>query len=158
MADKKNILTSQGKKKLEDELNDLKVNRRAEIAQKIKEARAQGDLSENAEYDAAKEEQGEIESRIGQIEEILKNSEVVEDGGDESRVFIGAIVTVFDEEDEEEYDVTIVGANEADSLHNMISHDSPLGAALMGSVIGDVVTVEAPAGSFNYKVINIRRQ
>ncbi|MBQ6550761.1 MAG: transcription elongation factor GreA [Lachnospiraceae bacterium] len=158
MADKKNILTSQGKKKLEDELNDLKVNRRAEIAQKIKEARAQGDLSENAEYDAAKEEQGEIESRIGQIEEILKNSEVVEDGGDESRVFIGAIVTVFDEEDEEEYDVTIVGANEADSLHNMISHDSPLGAALMGSAIGDVVTVEAPAGSFNYRVINIRRQ
>lgn len=158
MADKKNILTSQGKKKLEDELNDLKVNRRAEIAQKIKEARAQGDLSENAEYDAAKEEQGEIESRIGQIEEILKNAEVVEENGDDSRVFIGAVVTVFDEEDEDEYDVSIVGANEADSLKNMISHDSPLGAALIGAHVGDVVTVEAPAGAFSYRVVNIRRQ
>ena len=158
MADKKNILTSQGKKKLEDELNALKVNSRAEIAQKIKEARAQGDLSENAEYDAALEEQSQIESRIGQIEDILKNSEVVESDGDESRVFIGSIVTVFDEEEQEEFDISIVGANEADSLKNMISHDSPLGAALMGSASGDVVTVEAPAGTFTYRIMNIRKQ
>ena len=158
MADKKNILTSQGKKKLEDELNTLKVNSRAEIAQKIKEARAQGDLSENAEYDAALEEQSQIESRIGQIEDILKNSEVVESDGDESRVFIGSIVTVFDEEEQEEFDISIVGANEADSLKNMISHDSPLGAALMGSASGDVVTVEAPAGTFTYRIMNIRKQ
>ena len=158
MADKKNILTSQGKKKLEDELNGLKVNSRAEIAQKIKEARAQGDLSENAEYDAALEEQSQIENRIGQIEDILKNSEVVESDGDESRVFIGSVVTVFDEEEQEEFDLSIVGANEADSLKNMISHDSPLGAALIGSATGDVVTVEAPAGTFSYRIINIRRQ
>lgn len=158
MADKKNILTSQGKKKLEDELNALKVNSRAEIAQKIKEARAQGDLSENAEYDAALEEQSQIESRIGQIEDILKNSEVVESDGDESRVFIGSVVTVFDEEEQEEFDISIVGANEADSLKNMISHDSPLGAALMGSASGDIVTVEAPAGTFTYRIVNIRRQ
>ena len=158
MADKKNILTSQGKKKLEDELNALKVNSRAEIAQKIKEARAQGDLSENAEYDAALEEQSQIESRIGQIEDILKNSEVVESDGDESRVFIGSVVTVFDEEEQEEFDISIVGANEADSLKNMISHDSPLGAALMGSASGDVVTVEAPAGTFTYRIMNIRKQ
>ncbi len=158
MADKKNILTSQGKKKLEDELNDLKVNSRAEIAQKIKEARAQGDLSENAEYDAALEEQSQIENRIGQIEDILKNSEVVESDGDESRVFIGSVVTVFDEEEQEEFELSIVGANEADSLKNMISHDSPLGAALIGSTIGDMVTVEAPAGTFSYRIINIRRQ
>ena len=158
MADKKNILTSQGKKKLEDELNDLKVNIRAEIAQKIKEARAQGDLSENAEYDAALDEQSQIENRIGQIEDILKNSEALESAGDESRVFIGSVVTVFDEEEQEEFELSIVGANEADSLKNMISHDSPLGAALMGSVIGDSVAVEAPAGTFSYRILNIRRQ
>ena len=109
-------------------------------------------------FRSAKEEQGEIESRIGQIEEILKNAEVVEENGDDSRVFIGAVVTVFDEEDEDEYDVSIVGANEADSLKNMISHDSPLGAALIGAHVGDVVTVEAPAGAFSYRVVNIRRQ
>ena len=158
MADKKNILTSQGKKKLEDDLYELKVNKRAEVAQKIKEAREQGDLSENAEYDAALEEQSQIENQIGQIEEILKNSEVVENTGDESRVFIGAVVTVFDEEEQEEFDITIVGANEANSLNNMISHDSPLGAALLGSAIGDTVAVEAPAGTFSYRIMNIRRQ
>lgn len=157
MADKKTILTVSGAKKLEDELQNLKVVRRPEIAEKIKEARAQGDLSENAEYDAAKEEQGEIEARIEEIEAILKNAEVVEENGDVSRVFIGAHVTVLDLEEEEELDFTIVGSNEANSLKNMISNDSPLGTALIGAEVGDTVSVEAPGGVFEYKVLSIEK-
>ncbi len=155
MADKKNILTSSGAKKLEDELQNLKVVRRAEVAQKIKEARAQGDLSENAEYDAAKDEQAEIESRIGEIEEILKKSEIVDETGDLSRVFIGAKVTVLDMEYDEEEELLIVGSNEANSMENKVSNESPLGMALLGSAVGDVVTVDAPGGQFQYKILNI---
>ena len=158
MAEKKNILTSSGAKKLEDELTNLKVVRRAEIAQKIKEARAQGDLSENAEYDAAKDEQAEIESRIGEIEAILKNSEVVDTEGDLSRVFIGATVRVLDMEFDEEEELQIVGSNEANSMENKVSNESPLGMALLGAAIGDVVTVNAPGGDFQYKVLAIGRQ
>lgn len=157
MAEKKNILTSTGAKKLEAELKDLKEVRRSEIAQKIKEARAQGDLSENAEYDAAKEEQGEIEARIEEIELILKNSEIVEESGDISRVFIGSVVTVLDVDEDDEYDVALVGSNEANSLQNKISNESPLGAALLGARVGDEVKVEAPAGVFTYKVLNIKK-
>lgn len=157
MAEKKNILTSAGAKKLEDELKELKEVRRSEIAQKIKEARAQGDLSENAEYDAAKEEQGEIEARIEEIELTLKNSEIVEESGDISRVFIGAVVTVYDEEEEEEYDLSLVGSNEVNSLENRISSESPLGSALLGAQVGDRVSFTAPAGTFYYKVLGIRK-
>lgn len=157
MAEKKNILTSTGAKKLEAELKDLKEVRRSEIAQKIKEARAQGDLSENAEYDAAKEEQGEIEARIEEIEMILKNSEIVEESGDISRVFIGSVVTVLDVDEDDEYDVALVGSNEANSLQNKISNESPLGSALLGARVGDEVKVEAPAGIFTYKVLNIKK-
>ncbi len=158
MAEKKNILTSSGAKKLEDELTNLKVVRRAEIAQKIKEARAQGDLSENAEYDAAKDEQAEIEARIGEIEAILKNSEVVDTEGDLSRVFIGSTVRVLDLEYDEEEVLSIVGSNEANSMENRVSNESPLGMALLGAAIGDVVTVNAPGGDFEYKVLAIGRQ
>jgi len=157
MAEKKNILTVSGAKKLEDELQNLKVVRRAEIAAKIKEARMQGDLSENAEYDAAKEEQAEIEARIDEIEIILKHSEVVSEDGDVSRVFIGAVVDVADEDGYEDT-FTIVGSNEANSIKNKISNESPLGAALIGAKVGDTVTVNAPAGAFEYKVLAIRKQ
>lgn len=157
MAEKKNILTSAGAKKLEDELKELKEVRRSEIAQKIKEARAQGDLSENAEYDAAKEEQGEVEARIEEIELTLKNSEIVEESGDISRVFIGAVVTVYDEEEEEEYDLSLVGSNEVNSLENRISSESPLGSALLGAQVGDRVSFTAPGGTFYYKVLGIRK-
>ena len=145
MADKKNILTSQGKKKLEDELNDLKVNRRAEIAQKIKEAREQGDLSENAEYDAAKDEQGRIEDRIAELEELLKNAEIIP----------GTFVKVKDVETGEVIDYKIVGSAQADSLNNMISDESPVGRALKDSKKGDTVKVETPAGVLQYKVKEI---
>lgn len=158
MADKKNILTYEGLKKLEDELQDLKVVQRREIAQKIKEAREQGDLSENAEYDAAKDEQRDIEARIEQIEKILKNAEVVLDEEiDLNKISIGCLVRVLDIEYGEEEEYKLVGSSEASSLQNKISNESPIGRALIGAKVGDVVDVEAPAGIIQYKVISIHR-
>ena len=144
MAEKKNILTYEGLKKLEDELQDLKVNQRREIAQKIKEAREQGDLSENAEYDAAKDEQRDIEARIEQIEKILKNAEVVLDEEiDLDKISIGCLVRVLDVEYDEEEEYKLVGSSEASSLQNKISNESPFGQALIGAKVGDIVEVEA---------------
>ena len=151
MADKKNIMTYAGLKKLQDELQDLKVNQRREIAQKIKEAREQGDLSENAEYDAAKDEQRDIEARIEQIEQILKNAEVVDE------VNIGCLVRGLDIEYNEEEEYKLVGSSEASSLQNKISNESPFGKALIGAKVGEVVEVEAPAGVVKYKVLSIHR-
>ncbi len=158
MAEKKNILTYEGLKKLEDELQDLKVVQRREIAQKIKEAREQGDLSENAEYDAAKDEQRDIEARIEQIEKILKNAEVVLDEEiDLNRISIGCVVRVLDIEYDEEEEYKLVGSSEASSLQNKVSNESPIGKALLGAQVGDVVEVEAPAGGGQYKVLSIQR-
>lgn len=158
MAGKKNILTYAGLKKLEDELQDLKVVKRTEVAQKIKEAREQGDLSENAEYDAAKDEQRDIEARIEELENILKNAEVVvEEDVDVSKVNIGSKVTVFDFEYDEELEFYIVGSTEADSMNMKISNESPVGRALIGASIGDTVDVETPEGLVSYKVIKIAR-
>ena len=158
MAEKKNILTYEGLKKLEDELQDLKVNQRREIAQKIKEAREQGDLSENAEYDAAKDEQRDIEARIEQIEKILKNAEVVLDEEiDLDKISIGCLVRVLDVEYDEEEEYKLVGSSEASSLQNKISNESPFGQALIGAKVGDIVEVEAPAGVIKSKVLSIHR-
>ena len=158
MAEKKNILTYEGLKKLEDELQDLKVNQRREIAQKIKEAREQGDLSENAEYDAAKDEQRDIEARIEQIEKILKNAEVVLDEEiDLDKISIGCLVRVLDVEYDEEEEYKLVGSSEASSLQNKISNESPFGQALIGAKVEDIVEVEAPAGVIKYKVLSIHR-
>ena len=158
MADKKNIMTYAGLKKLQDELQDLKVYKRKEVAQKIKEAREQGDLSENAEYDAAKDEQRDIEARIEQIEQILKNAEVVdEDEVDLDVVNIGCLVRVLDIEYNEEEEYKLVGSSEASSLQNKISNESPFGKALIGAKVGEVVEVEAPAGVVKYKVLSIHR-
>ena len=158
MAEKKNILTYEGLKKLEDELQDLKVNQRREIAQKIKEAREQGDLSEKAEYDAAKDEQRDIEARIEQIEKILKNAEVVLDEEiDLDKISIGCLVRVLDVEYDEEEEYKLVGSSEASSLQNKISNESPFGQALIGAKVGDIVEVEAPAGVIKYKVLSIHR-
>lgn len=140
---KKNILTYEGLKALEDELHELKVNRRREVAQKIKEAREQGDLSENAEYDAAKEEQRDIELRIEEIDKILKNAEVVDDNdGDSSVINVGCTVTIKDLEFNEEMEYKIVGSTEADSLKGKISNESPVGKALIGAQKGETVEVE----------------
>ena len=155
---KKNILTYTGLKKLEEELQELKVVKRKEVAQKIKEAREQGDLSENAEYDAAKDEQRDIESRIEELEKILKNAEVVdEDEVDVNKINIGCIVTIFGFEDDEELELSIVGSTEANSLKNKISNESPLGAALLGKKAGDVIKVETQVGDLEYKVISIKK-
>ena len=156
--DKKNILTYEGLKKLEDELENLKVVRRKEVSQKIKEAREQGDLSENAEYDAAKDEQRDIEARIEELEKILKNAEVVaEEEADLDKESIGCSVKILDCEFDEELEYKIVGSTEANSLKGKISNESPVGKALLGKQVGDTVTVETPAGEFSYKVLSIHR-
>ena len=158
MADKKHILTYTGLKQYEDELQDLKVNKRQEIAQKIKEAREQGDLSENAEYDAAKDEQRDIEARIEQLEKLLKNAEVVvEEEIDLEKINIGCRVKVLDMEFNEEMEFKIVGSTEANSLQNKISNESPVGHALLGKKAGDIVDVETQAGVIQYKVLEIQR-
>lgn len=158
MTDKKNILTYEGLKSLEEELHDLKVNKRREVAQKIKEAREQGDLSENAEYDAAKDEQRDIEARIEEIEKILKNAEVVvEDEVDVNVINIGCKVTILDLEYDEEMEYKIVGSTEANSLKGKISNESPVGKALIGSKIGDVIEVETQSGNIKYKILKIDR-
>ena len=156
--DKKNILTYQGLKKLEDELQELKVVRRKEVAAKIKEAREQGDLSENAEYDAAKDEQRDIEARIEEIEKILKNAEVADDEFGAGVINLGSTVTVYDCEFDEEIVFKLVGSTEAKSLENKISNEAPLGKALIGKVAGDEVEVETPSGIMKYKVINVTRE
>ena len=158
MDNKKNILTYEGLKKLEDELDDLKVVKRKEVSQKIKEAREQGDLSENAEYDAAKDEQRDIEARIEEIEKILKNAEVVlEEEADSDKVSIGCNVKILDCEFDEKLEYKIVGSTEANSLKGKISNESPVGKALIGKKVGDSVTVETQAGDLTYKILEITR-
>ena len=155
MEAKKNLLTYAGLKKLEDELHDLKVVKRKEVAEKIKEAREQGDLSENA----AKDEQRDIELRIEEIEKILKNAEVVvEDEVDEGKINVGCKVKVLDMEYDEEMDFQLVGSTEANSLQGKISNESPVGKALIGAKQGDVVDVELADGEvMQYKVLKIER-
>jgi len=152
----KNVMTYEGLKQLEDELENLKVNRRREIAQKIKEAREQGDLSENAEYDAAKDEQRDIETRIEEIEKILKNAEVfLEEDAEAGKVSLGSTFTLLDIEYGDEMVYRLVGATEANSLKGKISNESPVGRALMGAHEGDEVDVETQAGVLRYKVLKI---
>lgn len=158
MEAKKNLLTYEGLQKLENELQDLKVVKRKEVSQKIKEAREQGDLSENAEYDAAKDEQRDIEARIEEIEKILKNAEVVvEDEVDLDKISVGCSVKVLDMEYNDEMEFKIVGSTEASSLKGKISNESPVGQALIGRKKNDVVSVETQAGIIEYKVLDIQR-
>ena len=158
MSEKKIVLTYEGLKKMEEELEDLKVVRRKEVAEKIKEARGQGDLSENAEYDSAKEEQAEIEARIVQLEKMLRNADVIDD--DEVRsdiISIGCTVTLLDMEFEEEMEYTIVGSAEADPLKGKISNESPVGHTLLGHKKNDMVDIEVPSGVVTYKVLKISK-
>lgn len=158
MQEKKNILTYEGLRKYEDELHELKVNKRQEVAQKIKEAREQGDLSENAEYDAAKDEQRDTETRIQEIEDILKNCEIiVEDESNKNVISIGSKVKVRAVAMNNDMEFTIVGATEANSLDGRISNESPLGKALIGARKNQVITVETPAGEMQYKVLGIEK-
>jgi len=156
MNEKKTMLTYEGLKRLEDELQELKVVRRKEVAAKIKEARAQGDLSENAEYDAAKEEQADIEARIGLIEKMLRNVEIIdEDDIDKESISVGTKVTVLDVEYNEEIEYLIVGSTEADPVGGRISNESPLGMALLDKRCGDEIAVEAPDGLIKYQIMKI---
>jgi transcription elongation factor GreA len=156
MSEKKTMLTYEGLKKLETELQDLKVVRRREVAQLIKEARSQGDLSENAEYDAAKEEQAAVEARIVQLEKMLRNAELIdEESANGEVVSIGSKVKIFDVEYNEQIDYLIVGSTEADPGHGRISNESPLGLALIGRGADEVVVVEAPDGPVKYKILEI---
>ena len=158
MAEKQ-FLTKKGYDERVALLENLKVVRRKEVAQKLKEAREQGDLSENAEYDAAKDEQRDIEAQIAELEEILKNAEIIQDeaGGKKSnKVKMESVVKLHDVEYDEDIEYVIVGSSEADSLNNKISNESPLGAALIGKKKGDTVKVEAPVGEIEYKIIEVK--
>ena len=151
-------LSSQRLKELQDELNYLKTVREKEVAELIKEARSFGDLSENSEYDEAKNEQGKLYSRMAQIEEILSNYVIIEEeeaAGEYVR--LGAAVTVLDKEFDEEVTYKIVGSQEADPMSGTISEDSPFGKALMGRNVGEDVTVDAPAGPVEYKILKVER-
>ena len=151
-------LSPQRLKELQDEMNYLKTVREKEVAELLKEARSFGDLSENSEYDEAKNEQGKLHSRIGELEEILANYVIIEeeeDGGEYVR--LGSTVTVLDKEFDEELVYKIVGSQEADPMNGAISEDSPFGRALLGKNAGDEVTVEAPAGPVEYKLLKIER-
>jgi len=154
--DKKFALTYDGIKELEEELKVLKITKRKEIAQKIKEARGQGDLSENAEYDAAKDEQARMESRIVAIEKMLRNAEVIdEEELDKETVTLGSRVTLYDVEYQEEITYHIVGSAEANPEKNRISNESPLGMGLIGQKVNSDVEIEAPMGIIKYKILTI---
>ncbi len=150
--------TEEGFKKLQDELDYLKNTARTEIAEKIKEARSFGDLSENSEYDEAKNEQARIESRITELEVMLKNAIILEDDGDKTvKVCLGSKITVLDVELNEEDVFTLVGSAEADPMNGAISDESPVGKALLGAKKGQVVVAETPIGELKYKVLSIAR-
>jgi len=147
------ILTKEGLQKLKAELQELVEVQRPQIAQRIKDARDMGDISENSEYDAAKEKQAFIEGKITELEEVIKNAKVAESNGSKQAVDIGAKVTVHIEGGEEQF--YIVGAREANPLERKISNESPLGSALLGKKVGEKIEVEAPVGKLTYKILKI---
>lgn len=144
-------ITEEGKRELEDELEELK-SRRGAIADKIAEARDFGDLSENAEYDSAREEQGLVESRIAEIEDILLNAELIK-GGSKTKVSLGSKVELKTGKKTVVY--TVVGPVEADPLEGKISNESPIGLALMGKKVGDKATIKTPKGDIEYEIVKI---
>lgn len=155
---KKFLMTYEGVKKLEDELEHLKTVKRKEITEKIKVALGYGDLSENSEYDEAKNEQAFTEGRILQLENMLKNATVVDESEiPTDSVSVGSVVKVKDFEYDEEEDFVIVGSAEADPMNNRISNESPVGEALVGKKVGDVVEVTVPDGVNKFEVLEIRR-
>lgn len=157
MEEKRNIMSRKGLARLEEELEQLKVVKRKEIAEKIKEAREQGDVSENAEYDAALNEQVVIESRVEEIEEIIKYAVVVDDNLDDDTVGIGRTVKFIDLTYNEEMEYTIVGSTEADILQGLMSNDSPIGQALIGAHAGDEVEAETPEGIARFRIIEVSK-
>lgn len=151
------FLTAEGKKQLEEKLNYYKSKRRVEASEKIAIAREFGDLSENSEYDAAKEEQGQIEAEIREMEDILLNCKIIESGANEDVVNIGSTVTVYDEEFDEELELKILGSTESNPALGIISNNSPLGSALIGRKKGEKVTVKMDSGLLVYKIVDIKQ-
>jgi len=158
MNDKQIILTQDGLKKLEDELENLKSVKRREVAERIKIAIGYGDISENSEYEDAKNEQAFIEGRIITLEKMLRNARIINnDEIDVDTVSIGSIVTVEDMEYGDTMEYTIVGTAESDPLQNKISNESPVGKAILGKNKGTVVEVNVPAGIIQYKIVDIKK-
>ena len=149
------FLTLEGKKQLEEKLNYYKSVKRIEVSKKIAVAREFGDLSENAEYDAAKEEQGQIEAEIHQMEDVLLDCQIIESKAVEGEVGIGSTVKVYDEEFDEELSLTILGSTESNPANGIISNNSPLGSALIGKKVGDKVKVKSEAGEIVYKILEV---
>ena len=155
MAAKPTFVTEEGLQKLKDELEHLKVVKRKEVAEALKQAKAFGDLSENSEYDEAKNEQAEVERHIAELEDILENIEIIKSTGKKNTVQVGSTVKVYDVEFDEEVIYTIVGSTESDPLENKISDESPIGKALLGAKPEDEVQAETPGGTLKMKVLEI---
>ena len=154
----KQMYTKQGYQDLVDELKYLKLTRREEIKEQIAVARGFGDLSENAEYDEARNEQAKVEARIQELEALIENAEIIDESNMDVRaISLGSVVKLYDEDFEEEITYNIVGSNQADPLAQKISDQSPIGRALMGKKAGDTVTVTAPAGEIHFKVLEVTR-
>ncbi len=154
----KQMYTKQGYQDLVDELKYLKLTRREEIKEQIAVARGFGDLSENAEYDEARNEQAKVEARIQELEALIENAEIIDETTMDVRsISLGSVVKLYDEDFEEEITYSIVGSNQADPLEQKISDQSPIGRALMGKKAGDRVTVTAPAGELHFKVLEVAR-
>lgn len=158
MPEKEVILTLEGLKKLEDELENLKTQRRREVAERIKQAIEFGDISENSEYEDAKNEQAFIEGRILTLEKMLRNAKVIDDSDIATdTVSLGSTVTLKDLDYGDEFAYTIVGSAEADPMANKISNESPVGKAILGEKNGNIVEVTVPAGKLRYQILNIRK-
>lgn len=150
-------LTKEGLEKLKGELETLKTQGRTDIAEKIRVARGYGDLSENSEYDEAKNEQAKIEARIIELEKMLENAVIIEEDINTDSVTVGVTVTVYDIDFEEEMTYKVVGPAEADPMNGLISDDSPVGKALLGAKVDDIVIAEAPVGEIKFKIISISK-
>ena len=150
-----NFLTKEGLEKLKSELDNLKKVVRPEVIEQIKDARAQGDLSENAEYHAAREKQAQVEARIKELEYLVENSTIIESGS-KDKVGIGSIVEIEYVDDKEVEEYSIVGSTEADPFENKISNESPIAKAILGKKVNDVVSVESPNGSYEVKIVSIK--
>jgi len=156
MAEKQVMLTVEGLKKLEEKLDHLKTVRRGAVAERIKQAIEFGDISENSEYEDAKNEQAFIEGEIMTLEKMLRNSQIIEDGADNETVHLGCTVTIKDIEFNEDLQYTIVGSAEADPTEFKISNESPVGQAILGQKVGSIVEVHVPAGVLEYKILEIK--
>jgi transcription elongation factor GreA len=157
MKEKEVVLTREGLRKLEEEQENLKAVKRREVAERIKQAIEFGDISENSEYEDAKNEQAFIEGRILTLEKMLRNAKVIEDTGEgQNQVYLGSTVLLMDLEYNEALEYTIVGAAEANPMKNRISNESPVGAAIIGKKQGDTFEVQVPAGVVKYRLEEIR--